>query len=488
MNKNLLAMTALAAMLFAGCTSSDDLTTRETITKANEAATPINFGTYMGKTGTRAGAGGDIAPITTPSTTATKVLADKGGFGVFAYYTGADNYSNTVNSGSQTPNFMYNQAVTSTDGSAWTYSPVKYWPNQYNEGNVDNKQGSNEDANATAASNAGKVSFFAYAPYVSASEISSNPGYGITALSANTSGYDPTVSYKLAADGVGNFVDLLWGVKVNGSKEATPVADTYNVNLTKNSTDLTSANKDGKVSFLFKHALTKVGGSTGLKIVYDIDANGSGATGGGSDDDNTLVTVSDITIKNAAGNIIKTGVLDLATGDWAASVDATASEGDLINLHFTKDGAESTIPLNTAIAETTPANSGTGWTSPTGGGVKASAAKDIYNAAADPFYLIPGDNDQKLNVTITYIVRTYDENLATSASGEGTWTKVTQTISNVVTLPTEILKPNKKITLVLHLGLTSVKFTAKVDSWEAVEGASAREVWLPSNVVPAPAP
>ena len=60
MKKTFLAMTALAAMLFAGCTSSDDLTTRETITKANEAATPINFGTYMGKTGTRAGVEGDI--------------------------------------------------------------------------------------------------------------------------------------------------------------------------------------------------------------------------------------------------------------------------------------------------------------------------------------------------------------------------------------------------------------------------------------------
>ena len=476
MKKNFLAMTALAAMLFAGCTSSDDLTTRETITKANEAATPINFGTYMGKTSTRAGAGGDI--------TSAQILAEKGGFGVFAYYTASTDYANTVSSGSQIPNFMYNQLVTGTNVASpvWSYNPVKYWPNQYNAGNVDNKGGNNENANATAASNEGKVSFFAYAPYVSAADITANPGYGITALSANTSGYDPTVTYTLAANGSGAFVDLLWGVKVNGSKEATPVADTYNVNLTKNSTTLTSANKDGKVSFLFKHALTKVGGSTGLKIVYDIDANGSGATGGGSDDDNTLVTVSDITIKNAAANIIKTGVFDLATGDWDAAVDGSATEGDLINIHFTPTGSGSgETALNAAIAEPTSAPSHSTIWDPVG--VKTTA-KDVYADSADPFYLIPGDNDQKLNVTITYIVRTYDSNLATLASGsEGTWTKVTQTISNVVTLPTTLLQPNKKITLVLHLGLTSVKFTAEVDSWEAVEGTSAREVWLPSNVI-----
>ena len=477
MKKTFLAMTALAAMLFAGCTSSDDLTTRETITKANEAATPINFGTYMGKTGTRAGSGDDI--------TSAQVLAQKGGFGVFAYYTESTDYNNTVSTGSQTPNFMYNQLVTGTDVASpvWSYNPVKYWPNQYNTGNVDNQDGNNENANAQAASNEGKVSFFAYAPYTAVNPstgavtgASGVDNWGITALSANDYNHDPTVTYKLAADGSGKFVDLLWGIKSKGSP------DVYNVNLTKNSANLTSANKDGKVSFLFRHALTKVGGSTGLKIVYDIDANGTGETGGGSNDSKTLVTVSDITIQNAAGNIIKTGVFDLATGVWAATTES-GTAGDLINLHFTKDGGGSTIPLNTAIAETTPAYSGTAWTTPTNGGVKASEAKNVYNADANPFYLIPGNADQKLNVTITYIVRTYDSNLATSASGgEGTWTKVTQTISNVVTLPTTLLQPNKKITLVIHLGLTSVKFTAEVDSWEAVEGASAREVWLPSNV------
>ena len=94
-----------------------------------------------------------------------------------------------------------------------------------------------------------------------------------------------------------------------------------------------------------------------------------------------------------------------------------------------------------------------------------------------------------MKVTIQYTVRTYDAKLAAPASGEATCSKVTQTISNIVTLPTTLLKPNKKITLVLHLGLTSVKFAAQVNDWDTPSASDIREVWLPSNVVPAvPAP
>ena len=55
MKKSLLAMTVLAAMLFAGCTSSDEITTLESIKQAENAPTAIEFGTYVGRTGTRSG-------------------------------------------------------------------------------------------------------------------------------------------------------------------------------------------------------------------------------------------------------------------------------------------------------------------------------------------------------------------------------------------------------------------------------------------------
>ena len=60
--------------------------------------------------------------------------------GIFAYYTGSNDL--TI---SEKPNFMYNQEVKRSNASSpWTYSPVKYWPN--NPGD--------------------KLTFFAYAPYV----------------------------------------------------------------------------------------------------------------------------------------------------------------------------------------------------------------------------------------------------------------------------------------------------------------------------------
>ena len=218
MKKNFLAMTALAAMLFAGCTSSDDLTTRETITKANEAATPINFGTYMGKTSTRATVGkqGDMT-----TSTLKALQTDGGGFGVFAYYTGASNWSTAGTS--TIPNFMYNQQV-SWSSDHWTYSPVKYWPNNNNPA---------DGSGATGSQDKNYLSFFAYAPY------DDNISY-ITGFSANNATGAPTVDYTWGAEN-----DLLYAVQTDRYKY-----------------DSNDANDNGRVgdvvSFMFRHALVKV--------------------------------------------------------------------------------------------------------------------------------------------------------------------------------------------------------------------------------------
>ena len=61
-------------------------------------------------------------------------------FGVFGFYTGQVAYAaSTV-----TPDYMWNQKMEySTTSTAWTYAPVKYWPNEETD----------------------KISFFAYAPW-----------------------------------------------------------------------------------------------------------------------------------------------------------------------------------------------------------------------------------------------------------------------------------------------------------------------------------
>ena len=65
-----------------------------------------------------------------------------GGFGIMGYFTGQETFDNVKNT--VTAGYMYNQAVEyDSKTSAWTYSPVKYWPNRDGD----------------------KISFFAYAPY-----------------------------------------------------------------------------------------------------------------------------------------------------------------------------------------------------------------------------------------------------------------------------------------------------------------------------------
>ena len=91
--------------------------------------------------------------------------------------------------------------------------------------------------------------------------------------------------------------------------------------------------------------------------------------------------------------------------------------------------------------------------------------KDLYTDASDvpSLMFIPSNTAQTLVVRVCYIVRTYDPNLATTANDDGasgTWTKVTQTITNEVTIPANALKANTYYKLLIHLGLTSVKFSA----------------------------
>lgn len=140
-------------------------------------------------------------------------------FGVFAYYTGATAWESAKESA--TPNFMYNQQVT-WDGtnSVWTYTPVKYWPNDNNPA---------DNTGATGSQTHSYVSFFAYAPYTSSSIFSSNSATG-----------GPTISYTWAAD-----ADLLYASQTDRYKY-----------------DSNDANDNGRVGdvvpFIFRHALAKV--------------------------------------------------------------------------------------------------------------------------------------------------------------------------------------------------------------------------------------
>ena len=473
--KKVLFFAAAAIAMLASCSQSDDLAA-PTVAQ-NQQQVPVDFGTYVSKGATtRAGATGTI--------TTAELLKDKGGFGVFAYMKGTNGATDCYTTGTwnaATPNFMYNQLVAGAGNPiTWSYTPIKYWPNDFANGNVDNKTGDGETNNAQGSVAAGKVSFFAYAPYTAVTPSTGaptsaySPDYGITALTNNTATTEPKVTYKfkytttspydyttVAADNV----DLLWGMRgstevynlANGGTSAALGADGYNVDLTKQTTG-------EKINFKFKHALAKIGGAAGLKVMLDVDDNAGGALDGKSN-----VSIQRILIEGVEDKIATTGVFNIATGTWESpALDDNYAQTTLLDITDATTGVDANIftPVGT------PYTYSSGWNHE---GVTNTAKPIFTSGTPAEFYLIPGVANQQIKVTITYQVRTYDENIS------GNYVTVNQTISNIVTLPT--LAVNHYYTLIMHLGLTSVKFEASVTEWETDGTGEEKKIWLPSNVV-----
>lgn len=591
MKKSLLAMTALAAMLFAGCTSSDEITTLETIKQADNAATPVLFGTYMGRTGTRATepqayTSGPIDDADDATNNVTSLA--KAQFGVFAYYTGDKNYREAYNTwGTGTwkttetnkyPNFMYNEHLmwsTSSPVDMWIYSPVKYWPNGDDQGSAGN---TTANPSNTAVQNAtAKLSFFAYAPYmeegtttattgsdiptgVTAKDVKTpltidddgDPGTaevsnGIVAISDNVSPTDVWVKYMMPVATEDKAVDLLWGIRGKKTYNEADASDNTVTNLTDNTynTDLTKQATGERVSFLFKHALTKIGGVTatatesvdgqpskcGFKVVVDIDKNSDAPTTEGQSDqtsyfaDNfsnatTLVTLKAVKIRDlssvvadndvtgittGASDLRKSGWFDIESGTWHLDNAATGGKYSVVaDYTSTADANLNTSPysLNVKIKEIGAGKNGSGagkelvsgnasWSASNPVGVTTTPTDVFANENVPGLMLIPGGAAQTLYITVNYVVRTADPKLAAGFS------EVEQTITNKVTLSS--LSPNKYYTIIMHLGLTSVKFQAVVADWATNNATEYDEdgtvvdpgtptdnkevIWLPSNVV-----
>lgn len=200
------------------------------------------------------------------------------GFGVFAYYTGATAWGDVGSS--TTPNFMYNQQVTYSSG--WTYTPVKYWPN-------DNTPADN--SGATGSQTHSYVSFFAYAPYF---DPSSSPASGVTDIGANNVSGAPTVTYTWAAD-----ADLLYDKQIDQVKGTVSSA----------------------VTFMFKHALAKVEFKIRRK-------DNSGPP---------------VTLKSLSIGLYTSGTFNLGTETWAPTserVSQTIRSTDLAVTEFTAETAQ----------------------------------------------------------------------------------------------------------------------------------------------------
>ena len=486
-NKKLLAL-ASAALLLGACAQETVLTpdeARELDPKSNE----ISFGTYMGKNSqTRAGYEG---PISTTELQDGKSGIKTKGFGVFAVYSGNGTGYNALTD--RTPNFMYNEQVY-YDASTWKYDNIKYWPN----GRATTTAA--DDENATSES-VNKVSFFAYAPYVSGDLTTETSG--ITRMSANTDKTNPKISYTLSQE---HFVDLLWGTSgtngvnieggaQNGSGVTTDADGTTTSNVPSYgnvNVDMTKQKVGGKVTFLFKHALAGVGGYSnksygGLSVIADVD-DGTNETGGTLDDATTKVTITSITISNDKTDtnsdgifdyaIPTKGVFDLATGSWITT--AATSTTQLTFNHVIKNSPlTGEYELNDNIKE--PA-SFTNWESVSSiAGVKSSAPTNVYKNNVSPLLFLPGTTPS-LKFTITYQVRTKDDKLSIGC------TNVTQTITKTVTFDSAVQTGNR-YNILIHLGLTGIKFSATVEDWDEdidndgnVDQDDTKPVNLPINV------
>lgn len=387
-------ITSAALLLLASCSSELDVTQT---TKVDEP-TPVTFGAYSAQsTKTRADVKiDDVAD-----------LADAG-FGVFAYYTGTNDYNST----SSKPNFMYDEKVTGSGSPlSWTYSPLKYWPNDIAEDTAV------DGHNATGSENGGKISFFAYAPHVECvynTGVVTGASAGITAFTSNSAEGDPKVTYSV---GTGDFQDLLWGT---ASSTISTITGT-----SQNPTDATGSYKvwknikrpgtGARIKFNFIHALSKFGGSVDgtnpgwVKIMLNPDEGES--FGNGND---TKVTVSSIKIETPSdaaegAKFYQSGKFNLATGEWTDKGDL-----NIIKQAVNKDGSSvdgyTVTTLNSDIVENEGFNKDSNWDNDLPNGVTKTAV-DVYGSDTKPIYALPGTTPQ-LTVTIEYVVRTKDSKLA----------------------------------------------------------------------------
>lgn len=252
---------ALAMLAMSSCTKE------VTVDQVNPD-TPIEFGTYLGRA---AQTKGSIATLD-----AATVGLQTTGFGVYAFYTGTTAYE-AFQTNDKAPDFMANEKLTYSNG--WTYSPVKYWPNNTND----------------------KLSFFAYAPYYDGNTATSN----ITAVSAKDTKGDPTLTFVVADEGgntVSNQVDLLYACLP----------------------DQTKPNVGTQTTFNFQHALSRIGFKA-QAVVDAVNKDDQIETDGNTPDndktigslaDGTTITVNSITL---SGPFQKSGVLDLTTGNFSAN-------------------------------------------------------------------------------------------------------------------------------------------------------------------------
>lgn len=445
-NKSLTYLVLCALLMLISC-SEAIVTLPEEEQKAAEA---VAFSAYLNRTtssvSTRAGQNGAIG------NEALKGSTD--GFGVFAFL-GNDDWLYASNT--QQPDFMFNQQVTwDGDATAWTYSPLKYWPNE-------------TGGDATSVST-DRLSFFAYAPYVAVTPetglltshyAGDERTTGITAMSHYHHQGDPWVQYVVSYD-AGSQVDLCWA------------------NVDGNTLDQTKHSVNDPVQLNFHHALSA------LNVQIDAMMDALSPSGSVTLHGNTRIYMRSVTFEGFSTS----GALNLynrvaGTPRWIGNYGQGLIDMEAVTIYDGRrdrhegSGANANewpTGLNADLVQSGPYTVSPSFSSTTRGVTKdavnlftpPSSGSDMEKLLA-PVFVIP--NGQPLRVTVAYDVETYDPSLKYQRlSDDQTFgSSVPNVISSWVRLGDDnlVLEAGKQYILKLHLGMTSVKVdVVEVKPWQ----------------------
>ena len=428
-----------------------------TVSMDDEKPLAVSFDTYLQN--------GQTTRTTYPQGSKTgemltdNVLLHKTGFSVFAQYTEGDTYQHTaLASGQKAYNFMWNQEVTwngalsDSHVTKWTYSPVKYWPNDNQPADdQDNDSGNNP---ATGSRQHSYVSFFAYAPYVSATELPSTPvpdaDNGIVAMTGNdVVAGNSKLTYRLPESlRPTESIDLLWSMQPNRYK-----------------TD-GGGYTSGKVEFQFIHALSKL--NILARGVFDhVTPDDTSAPYPSTRDGNTKILIESVEILSPTFYREAEMLLAPQSGDGTA-------EHPYATVPVWQNRAKSLTSLNLSGTDISMSLLYSGNPADVDDAAAALERFDGLPAGvvdADNVLLAEGNTsrlvmptavEEPLQVRVVYYVITYDERLTLNSP------KYFSIVKNDITQSTSTrlkFEPNKIYTLRLLLGLTTVKFDVSVGDW-----------------------
>lgn len=479
---------AITLLMMVSCTFND---VTEPSTPGSSASVSVAFRPYIVSADTRA-----TYPEGTSGNGIVGIIDNERlketGFGVFAQHTG--NYDWQTYTKTVPFNFMWNQQVTWDADLSWTYSPVKYWPNDNQPADDKGAQGSQPHS---------YLNFFAYAPYQK--EETPATGFsemgaandGIVVVSPNTTHVDESYIYYRTSNekpfGSKESVDLLWATQRDLWK-------------TKESGE---GYVNGRVSLPFKHALALF--AVTVQGLFD-HANNDDTTAPYPTDRDIFTKILVESVDFSGSPVFKEGKMYIAPSPATADVphwDMTAGkehslivDGEEVNPTFANrylDGTWKKYWDESDIGVSVPENLKSFLQlsdQDDDGDVDADDALVLYNQLPkgvshtevplnytnydteagkyeDYYYMVlPNDEyrtshpTEKMTVRMVYYVITYDERLTLVKTG---YPKYFSIVKNNITAVFDNFSfaPNKKYKLRLQPGLTSAKFeVTMVDDWD----------------------